>query len=110
MTDIAELRSYISERLSGWSPIHGILFEFMKDTDIPRTMNANGMFINLTAISDEDVRQIHEKLEQCGSYTDKTEEALQEIPVVQPQPKQPKTIPLKKIPLTKIQHRILSHL
>ena len=110
MTDIADMRSYVSEKLSGWSPIHGILYEFMKDSDIPRTMNANGMFVNLTAIPDNDVRQIYEKLEQCGSYTDQAEEDLQDIHVVPPPPKKPKTVLLKKIPLTKIQHRILSHL
>ena len=106
---LPEKREYIHGRLSSWSTVHNDLHEYIMVTDIPRTQNTNGMFINLMALKEPDIQSIYDRCLACESYTEITEITLtQEIP----SPPKPKPIiqkiQLKKIPLTKTQKTLLA--
>ena len=103
-------RKYIHEKVSVWPSSHG-LYEFILESTIPRTMNANGMFINLTALSEDDIKLIYNRLRICESYTELTEDTLSVFHSYEiPKKIEVKDPPLKKITLTKIQHRILKRI
>jgi len=106
---LSQKRTYIYGKLSGWSQIHNVLHEHIMATDIPRTQNANGMFLNLNALKEGDIQVIFDLCQQSDSYIATTEITLAQEPpkppILQKQAKKPM---LKKLPLTKTQKTLLS--
>ena len=60
MSDLAEMRKYIYEKIKNMTNTNE-LYDFAQLNHIPGTTNNNGIFINLSALSEEYVKMLYEK-------------------------------------------------
>ena len=60
MSDLTEMRKYIYEKIKIMSNTNE-LYDFSQLNHIPGTTNNNGIFINLSALSEEYVKMLYDK-------------------------------------------------
>ena len=111
--DLNHKRKYIFHKIESMKDTSD-LYNLVDKMDIPKTTNSNGIFMNLSALSSEDVQSLYEFMETIHIHKEefipKIEdiyEGLSKTPFEPPQVK--KTPPVKKMQLTSLQKTILSY-
>ena len=84
------------------------LYHIFSPLDLPKTVNMNGITINLSAIEIQDIRTIHAKLQNISYKPTEIEEISEMIPEYVPQHSVTAKPTYKPLRLTKIQKIILS--
>ena len=84
------------------------LYHIFSPLDLPKTVNMNGITINLSAIAIQDIRKIHAKLQNVSYKPAVIEDISEMIPEYVPQHSVIAKPTYKPLRLTKIQKIILS--
>jgi len=115
--DLGEQRKHIFHKITTMRDTSDI-YHIVDGMDIPKTRNANGIFMNLSALSPEDIRILYGVMETIHIHK---EESLPEVGVpfgnpetnsfvedISPNYHEVKTPIPKKMKLTRLQRRILA--
>ena len=73
MEDSIDKRKYIYKVIPDISKNNEVIINFLKINNIPKTENANGIFVNLVVLSDDNIHKLYELIRQVLYY--KTDES-----------------------------------
>ena len=115
--DLNQQRKYIYHKITSLKDTSD-LYHIIDKMDIPKTSNANGIFMNLSALPPEDIQNLYGVMETIHIHKEEfipdighlsgppSVESLGNISENQPKVKPP---PVKKVKLTSLQKTILSY-
>ena len=95
MSDLTEMRKYIYEKIKNMSNTNE-MYDFAQLNHIPGTTNNNGIFINLSALSEEYVKMLYEKTKYYSQLKNTDINDFLENSYKLPEKKQEKKVILKK--------------
>ena len=107
MNDIA-LRKEVYRKITELIRDGADIYHIFSPLDLPKTVNMNGITINLSAIEIKDIHAIHAKLQNISYKPTEIEEISEMIPEYVPQHSVIAKPTYKPLRLTKIQKIILS--
>ena len=68
MEDSNDKRKYIYKVIRDISKNHEVIINFLKINGVPKTENANGIFVNLAVLSDDIIQKLYELIRNILYY------------------------------------------
>ena len=110
--DLSQKRRYMFHKINKMKDTSGI-YDLIQKMNIPKTKNANGIFVNLSALGENEIHELYEFVEKinCHLVTVIPDQVFPPEPIsdLSEAPSVPVVPKYKKMKLTNIQKTILSY-
>ena len=106
-TDRHVLEDLVYTKVSGSKYIQGKLYEFIENMDIDCTKNDNGIYVNVSVISEDTLRDVYQKILHIES-TQETYVENKETLVIEQETPPELSVTYQPFKLTKFQQRLLN--